>query len=514
MAGAGIMSLRLPPATGGPACTVRCGARTRAVRSHRVVQGARVGAHQPTRGPNQLKWELRARTRAVSVTSAVPEPGPEEVELEDMGSSIDDVVPDIESIDESLPPSRSCIESEAFLAHDGDDIAHGDEAAEWEAALLITGTAVGGGSLALPYFCAAGGFIPAVGLLAISWVALLGSAVTLVEPTIRVWEDNPAVAVSIHTVVETYLGKLAGVAAGITFWILINCTLVSQLAKCGELAALSIGAGAGAAWWWATRLGTLATAVLIAGAAFRRDVGRINALATTGLFASFAAACVVGSAGISTGMLAKVNVLMAVPALPAIMQTMTYAEAIPTVVDMCRGSRKKIRRVLAIGSAGPALMYVLWLAVTLGRKELAAFSASGGDLAAKILADGGLLGAATGSIAVCASISTLIGCYLALSRFNADTFHLPLNKGCKKLLALTVLPSLVLAMKGPELYYLMIKFAGTVPVAFLWGVLPPLVMWKQFSGDQKLGNGLRALLAAGVAISLAAMGYGIMGFDM
>ena len=79
---------------------------------------------------------------------------------------------------------------------------------------------------------------------------------------------------------------------------------------------------------------------------------------------------------------------------------------------------------------------------------------------------------------------------------------------------MTVLPSLVLAMKGPELYYLMIKFAGTVPVAFLWGVLPPLVMWKQFSGDQKLGNGLRALLAAGVAISLAAMGYGIMGFDM
>ena len=84
MAGAGIMSLRLPPATGGPACTVRCGARTRAVRSHRVVQGARVGAHQLTCGPNQLKWKLRARTRAVSVTAAVPEPGPEEVELEDM----------------------------------------------------------------------------------------------------------------------------------------------------------------------------------------------------------------------------------------------------------------------------------------------------------------------------------------------------------------------------------------------------------------------------------------------
>ena len=506
------MSLSLPPTTepGAVVSATRCGARTRAaVGFPRARRGLiRPDQQLARRRPTTAEFPRSRPSFAVSVGSAVPEPGPEEV-------SVADVVPDIASIDDSLPPSRSCIESEAYLAHDGDGNAHGDEGEEWEAALLITGTAVGGGSLALPYFCAAGGFVPAVGLLAIAWAALLASSLTLVEPTIRVWEDNPSVAVSIHTVVETYLGKLAGVAAGVTFWILINCTLVSQLAKCGQLAALATGVAAnGGAGVWATRLGTLLTALVIAGAAFRRDVGRINALATTGLFCSFAAACLAGAAGISTNALAKANLLLAVPALPAIMQTMTYAEAIPTVVDMCRGSRKKIRRVLAVGSLGPALMYVLWLAVTLGRRDLAAFGASGGDLAAKILADGGMLGAATASIAVCASVSTLIGCYLALSRFNADTFHLPLNKGCTKLLALTVLPSLVLAMKGPELYYLAIKFAGTVPVAFMWGVLPPLVMWKQYDGDQKLGVGLKAILAAGVGVSLAAMGYGILGFEV
>jgi hypothetical protein len=59
-----------------------------------------------------------------------------------------------------------------------------------------------------------------------------------------------------------------------------------------------------------------------------------------------------------------------------------------------RGSRAKVRRVLALGSLGPTIMYTLWLAVTLGRRELAVFGASGGDLAAKILADGGALGGA------------------------------------------------------------------------------------------------------------------------
>ena len=61
------------------------------------------------------------------------------------------------------------------------------------------------------------------------------------EPTIRVWEDNPSAAVSMHSVVRTYLGERWGVAAGITFWVLINCTLVSQLAKCGELTAVFAG---------------------------------------------------------------------------------------------------------------------------------------------------------------------------------------------------------------------------------------------------------------------------------
>ena len=279
-------------------------------------------------------------------------------------------------------------------------------------------------------------------------------------------------------------------------------------AKCGELAVLASGVGASPNAAWFARLGSVVSAFIVAGAAFNRGVGKINALATSGLFASFAAACVVGASGISGKLLLASNFVAAAPALPAIMQTMTYAEAIPTVVDMCRGSRAKVRRVLALGSLGPAVMYALWLAVTLGRGSLAEYAASGGDLAGKILADGGVLGMATALIATCASVSTLIGCYLALSRFNADTFSLPLNKGCMKLVVLTVLPSLLVSMKGPELYFLMIKFAGTVPVAFLWGVMPPLVMWTMLRGDGKLTALWKTVLGAGAAGSAVAMALG------
>ena len=220
----------------------------------------------------------------------------------------------LDDVDESLPATRSCVESDAFLSNAADGVAHGEASEEWEAALIITGTAVGGGSLALPYFTAAGGFLPACAMLFVSYALLLGSALILVEPTVRVWEDKPGKAVSMHSVVEEYLGVKWGFLAGITFWLLINCTLVSQLAKCGELAVLASGVGASPNAAWFARLGSVVSAFIVAGAAFNRGVGKINALATSGLFASFAAACVVGASGISGKLLLASNFVAAAPA--------------------------------------------------------------------------------------------------------------------------------------------------------------------------------------------------------
>jgi hypothetical protein len=55
----------------------------------------------------------------------------------------------------------------------------------------------------------------------------------------------------------------------------------------------------------------------------------------------------------------------------------------------------------------------------------------------------------------------------------------------------------------------MIKFAGTVPVAFLWGVMPPLVAWTMLRGDGKLTPAWRVVLGAGFLGSVIAMAIGI-----
>jgi len=99
-----------------------------------------------------------------------------------------------------------------------------------------------------------------------------------------------------------------------------------------------------------------------------------------------------------------------------------------------------------------------------------------------MLESGGILGGATASVAIAASISTLIGGYLALSRFCADALKKKTVSHSKSVIALTLLPSLLFACKGPDVYFSALEFSGAVVVIILWGILPPLLaksLWKR-----------------------------------
>ena len=116
-------------------------------------------------------------------------------------------------------------------------------------------------------------------------------------------------------------------------------------------------------------------------------------------------------ANLAPSNLAFMNFAAALPALPGLFQLYTYGECLPTLVDMLRGDRKRIRRVILMGTTVPLLMYTAWLFVALAQNGS---WASNADLAQSMLESGGVLGAATASVAIAASISTLIGGYLAL----------------------------------------------------------------------------------------------------
>ena len=172
-------------------------------------------------------------------------------------------------------------------------------------------------------------------------------------------------------------------------------------------------------------------------------------------------------ANLAPSNLAFMNFAAALPALPGLFQLYTYGECPPTLVDMLRGDRKRIRRVILMGTTVPLLMYTAWLFVALAQNGS---WASNADLAQSMLESGGVLGA---------------------DGIGGDrSFHLDADwwvPGVESILrrrveeensgALQVcnfahpLPSLFFAFKGPEVYFSALQFSGAVVVIILWGIL-------------------------------------------
>ena len=64
---------------------------------------------------------------------------------------------------------------------------HAERASDFEAIMLVVGTTVGGGFLAMPYFAAPAGFVPAVLISCGAWAVLAASGLLVSETLMHTW---------------------------------------------------------------------------------------------------------------------------------------------------------------------------------------------------------------------------------------------------------------------------------------------------------------------------------------
>jgi tyrosine-specific transport protein len=112
-------------------------------------------------------------------------------------------------------------------------------------------------------------------------------------------------------------------------------------------------------------------------------------------------------------------------------------------------------------------------------------------------------------VAITAAISTLIGGYLALSRFCADALKKKTVAHSKSVISLTLLPSLFFAFKGPDVYFSALKFSGAVVVVILWGILPPLMAKALWTREGSFNKIKKSLVYVWTSIASVALGFGV-----
>lgn len=354
------------------------------------------------------------------------------------------------------------------------------------AALLVSGTTIGAGLLALPISTAASGFTFSALALFLVWAVMLQASlyflevascfppgvnlVTLAQSTLGAWGKWSAWSVYLLLLYALNAAYLSGLA-----------TMMQQALEQGLHVSLPI-------WLAAMAMAALLLWVLLGGIGW---VDRLNRWLMAGLLCTTLVVLGMLAPKVDPTLWAQTGDVATLPASCLIMLTsFGFSIIVPSLreyMGFARGAH--LPRAIVMGSGLALLLYWLWEGFILGIVPM-----GGGDGLRALLVHGqpsvGLALTLThllqqpmfmGLFMVFSSLLVLtsfIGVSLSLFDFLADGLHLK-KQGLSRGLScvLTLLPPLAFTLFYPQGFILALNYAGIL-VAFLLVFLPALLVFK------------------------------------
>ncbi len=367
------------------------------------------------------------------------------------------------------------------------------------ASLLVAGTAIGAGMLALPVATAQGGFIPAVVMYVLCWLFMSVTGLLLLEVCLFMPKDANLISMSYHL-----LGKKGKIVSWVLYLFLFYCLSIAYVAGGGGFVS-TVSEGMISPKWGIALFTLVFAPVVYLGT---QSVGRVNIVLMGGLCLSYLAFVFLGYQHVQIDFLHHVSWPAAILSLPIIFTSFSYQGIIPSLTSYMKGNARLVRAAILIGTAVPLLIYIVWEFLILGiipldgplglcqAKELgqsAVFSLR------HYLSSPWIYGIGQ-SFAFCALTTSFLGVTLGLVDFLADGFRV-VNMGKNRLLlcAAVFIPPVLIACWKPGIFLGALTYAGGIGCALLLGLMPVLMVWK---GRYHKGYGLRYAQVGGGKIML------------
>ena len=374
--------------------------------------------------------------------------------------------------------------------------------------LLVSGTTIGAGMLALPVVTGLAGFFPSLAIFAICWLVMLFTAFCLLDVTLSMKKEANLISMSRQT-----LGPLGAGAAWLFYLLLLYSLLAAYITGSAQILTSFSSHLFGVtppAWLSPFLLPSLFGLFVYGGT---RGVDRINRLLAFALFLSYALLISLAPASITPSLLMRVDGSAFLLAFPIIITSFGYHIIIPTLVTYVGRNRTACRRILLIGSLLPLLLYTLWQVVVLGivpPADLFAALRAGAQAIAPLTRhlQSGLLTTIAGIFAFFAIVTSFLGVSLSLSDFLTDGFSLKrTHTGQLAALALVFLPPLLFIFATNGGFIVALEYAAAF-VALLLILLPVGMAWRLSHPFYRSLRG-RALLGA-----VALFALGIVAIDI
>ena len=378
--------------------------------------------------------------------------------------------------------------------------------------LLVVGTSIGGGMLALPMITASLGFLNSIALFFVVWVLMTLSAFLILEINLSLPKGSNLISMA-----RMSLGRVGASITWLIYLLLLFSLLSAYLAGGGDLFQhLSAGH-----FSLTLHESIFVFALVFSGMVYGgvRCVDWLTRLLMLLKFLLFVSLLVFISPHVSFERLELGQIHLFQAALAASTTSFGFAIIVPTLCDYYETDVAKLKRVLFIGSLIPLMCYILWVAVVRGSLMLSgpygllkmAHSSQSVSRLTEALAH------ATASVwlnevvhafsAVCL-VTSFLGVCLCCVDFIADGLGVK-KSGWKKLLifSITLAPPLFIAQVIPGAFVMALTYAGLWCIMLLI-LLPVLMAYANRYVSKRVGAyqvpGGKGVLIAAAVLAIAA----------
>jgi tyrosine-specific transport protein len=370
--------------------------------------------------------------------------------------------------------------------------------------LLVAGTSIGGGMLALPVVMSLGGFFPGVLIDILCWLLMMSTGLLFVELALKL-EGEP----NIISMAKATLGLPGKIVTWVLYLFLFYSLTTAYIAGGGELfsALFSMSRELSIICFVAV-FGT----VVYFGA---KCVDRVNIVMILGLALSYLFFVITGISDINLSNLLYRDWKFSLLAVPIIFTSFSFQGLVPSLCTYLKRNIAWIRFSIIFGSLIPLVVYIVWQALVFGLVPL-----YGSDglynaftkgfsviIPLQVVLKNPWLSQASLFFAFFALVTSFLGVTLGLFDFFADGLQLKKNHQGKVLITVLVFVfPCILAYWDTHIFISALKYAGGYGCAILLGLLPILMVWisryvkKIDGGSYRLWGGKPLLVVLALLI--------------
>ena len=343
--------------------------------------------------------------------------------------------------------------------------------------LIVAGTSIGAGMLALPVVTGPSGFVPSLAVLVCCWAFMTITGLLFAE--LSLWLKSDA---NILSMAKRTLGRPGLYATWVLYLFLFYSLTIAYMVGGGNLLVELFGDKTSAL------LRILLFSLVAVGivALGKKVIDPINRFLMIGLFAAYGGFVAIGLSAVKTEQLLLQDWSLASLALPVTFTSFGFQGTVPTLASWMHYDAKRLRRSIVIGTSLTLFIYIVWQWLFLGivpkdgPNGLLETLREGKDAVYPLqyFTNSAWIWGLGRAFAFCALTTSFLGVGIGLVDFLADGLKVEKKGNTPRLLALAFGLPLGFALCFPQVFLQALGFAGGFGCASLLGVLPILMVWK------------------------------------